>query len=182
MRPPDDLDVDPFRPTGACDLVDRGAESVGFDREGLLRCQDDLVGVDRTCRDERAFEHAVRIVAEDRAVLECPRFAFGRVHHDRRSLELRAVVPHRAPLATRGEPGAPAAAETGGVDLRDDLIGAEPSRSLQPAATMCRGILVELAERDEVTRVLHQPLGHFDLARDELRIQHAERDEQRKGR
>ena len=41
-----------------------------------------MAGVHRRGGDQRALEDAVRIAAEQRPILERPRFAFGTVHDD----------------------------------------------------------------------------------------------------
>ncbi len=112
MRAPHHVDVDPFGPPDALDLGDCGAEPVDFDRERLLGPHDDLIRADRSCRDHRAFEDAVRIVPQDRTVLEGARFTLGRIHDDRRPFGLRRVVAHRAPFASGREPGAPSAPQS----------------------------------------------------------------------
>ena len=106
LRTFEHLDLDAVEPSRALDLVDRLAEAIDFNRERLLGRDDDLVGVDGAGRDQRALENLIRIVAEDRPVLERPRFTLGRVDHDRGALELGAVVAHRPPFASGRESGA----------------------------------------------------------------------------
>ena len=75
-------------------------------------------------RDQRALDHLVRIVPQDRAVLEGARLTFGRVDDHRGALEVGAVVAHGAPLAAGREarrrrgPAGPEASMIG-----DELVG-----------------------------------------------------------
>ena len=110
------------------------------------------VGADRVGGDQRAFEHLVRVVAQDRAVLERARLALGAVDHDGRRDFRRRVRAHRPPLRAGREAGAAAAAQAGRLELVDDRLrldwrgafaqrraGAEVLDRVTPTSRQARG-------------------------------------------
>jgi hypothetical protein len=78
----------------------------------------------------------VRVVAQDRPVLERARLTLGAVDHDGRGHDIRAVVAHGAPLASRGEPRAAAAAQASGLELGDHGVGTRGARRVEALAAV----------------------------------------------
>ena len=70
-------------------------------------------------RDDHPFDHGVRIVTQDVAILEGSGFAFVAVADD---VLLRRRLGHEAPLEAGREASAAAAAQHSGLHLGDDLI------------------------------------------------------------
>ena len=120
-----ELDVDGHAvgPAGRHDLVDRRLQARAFTFERRFQAEDDPVRPEGRRGDERAFDCLVRVVPQERPVLEGARFAFGRVHDDGCRQLRRAMTEHRSPLHARGEPGAAPSPEPGGLDLGDHGFG-----------------------------------------------------------
>ncbi len=74
----------------------------------------DALDAHRPGRDEHAFEHAVRVRAQQLAVLHRADLAFVDVHHH---VARRGLGSHALPLARGREAGAAEAAQAGGLDL-----------------------------------------------------------------
>jgi hypothetical protein len=76
----------------------------------------DALHAHRPGRDEHALEHAVRVGAQQLAVLHCADLAFVDVHHH---VARRGLGRHALPLARGREAGAAEATQAGGLDLGD---------------------------------------------------------------
>ncbi len=79
-----------------------------------------LVPADREARDGRAFDECVRGVLHQVAVFGAS--GLGLVGVDDDELRPGMIFGHEGPLHRRGEVGAAAPAETGHLDLVDDLL------------------------------------------------------------
>ena len=143
----EDPELHVIGPPGGFDLGDRRAQEGDLVGEVALGGDDHLVGTDRQCADERAFDDRERVGADDGAVLERARLALRRVHDDGRRFELRAVARDGVPLAPGGETGAAASTEPRARDLVDDALGTERSRSLEPTTAARRDVGGERVDR-----------------------------------
>src|SRR2546425_7124962 len=83
--------------------------------------ENDVVGANRSRREQRAVDYEVRPGLHQRAILETQRLALGAVReHNRVS---RGALGDRSPLAADREAGAPSAEEAAGLQLGDQLAG-----------------------------------------------------------
>ena len=97
-------------------------------------------------RDQRTFEHLVRVGAQDRPVLESTRLAFGAVDHHRGRLELAPIRRARCATCVRsGNPPHPDRADRG-FQLRDQRSRLGPP-SRWPARLHLTRVLPERAKR-----------------------------------
>src|SRR3546814_7991571 len=90
-------------------------------------CSSDLVaggGAHRETGDEAALQQAVRVVAQDLAVLAGARLRLVGVDHQV-GRAVAAVLRHEGPLEAGREAGAAAPAQAGVLDLLDDRVAAE---------------------------------------------------------
>ncbi len=101
--------VQPAAPISSIAVVEPAA-LVG---ERRLGADDHLAGADGVRGDQRPLEHQVRVLQQDRPVLERARLALGGIDHHGRRLRRRGVRGDGAPLQAGGEPGAAAAAQPG---------------------------------------------------------------------
>src|SRR5262249_15231254 len=84
------------------------AEDVQYCRILIAHIEVDALGIDCPSRDQRAFEHRVRLVLEIEAVLEGARLAFVAVDGHQSGTR---IGPHDLPLAPGGEPRATQASQ-----------------------------------------------------------------------
>ena len=94
-----------------------------IDQVAILAANVDVarVRIHRQARDQHAFDQLVRIVLDQHAIFAGAGLALVAVDHD--VLGLGRGARHEAPLHSRGEARAAAAAQVGGLDLFDDLLG-----------------------------------------------------------
>ena len=129
----------------------------------ISRVNDALVAIttrsarDRERGDQRALDHAVRVGADDRTVLERAGLTFGRVHGDDRGNVGALVRRDRSPLPTGREPRTASPAQAGRIDLVDHRGRAEPAGRFETLAAPERSVRVEVADRWRVedARFLH---------------------------
>ena len=134
--------------------------------------EDGFVRADRYGGDGQPLDDPIREGLEDHPVHERPRVAFVAVANH--VFGFAGLLPHQAPFLARGKPRAPAPAQAGSLDSRDDFLGQERSalrtsdfglRTSHPQAPgQCRKsivcqILLEV-QRIEPPIVLH---GDVDL-------------------
>ncbi len=113
-------------------LLERGDEHLELVLVLTADVDEDVLRLDRVCRDQAALEEAERDAEHDLAVLE--RARLGLVGVDDEVVRLRDLVGlrHEAPLASRGEERATATAQAGGVQLVDHLVGRHRPGALEP--------------------------------------------------
>ena len=112
-------------PAFGVDLGDGGLQPGDLPVERGLGGDDHRVGAHRMGGDERTLEHAVRVAAEDLAVLEAAGLALGRVHDHGGSQHRGRVGDDRLPLARGREARAAPAAQAGRTHQLDDGAGVD---------------------------------------------------------
>ena len=122
------------RPAGA-DLGDGRGEPLGLSLVARLGGDVGRLGADRERRDGQPLEHPVRVVAEQRPVLERARLALGGVAH--REPPARPGVADARPLPAGREPAAAPTPQPAVGDHTDDgvLAGRDRRREGLPAAS-----------------------------------------------
>src|SRR5512147_1492905 len=95
------------------------AEDVQYCWILIAHIEVDALGMDRPSRDQRAFEHRVRLALEIEAVLEGAGLALVAVDGHQSGTR---IGPHDLPLAPGGEPGAAQASQPSIGKFGDDRI------------------------------------------------------------
>jgi len=85
----------------------------------LARVEDDLVGADRVCGQDRAIKDEVRSVSHQDPILEACRLAFRTVHNDHGPTT--SSLRERTPLAPDRESGAAPAKEATRLERVDEF-------------------------------------------------------------
>ena len=134
----------------SADAPSQPSEPVDLARERSFRRDDDAIRRDRQRGDERAFDDAIRVRSDDRAILERPGFSLGRVHDDRGRHTRRLVRHHCSPLAAGREARTAPAPQARGIDLVDRARRPEPPGSFEPGATTGRDVRREVGDGGRV--------------------------------
>ena len=102
----------------------RDGDPQSGDRDGILGADIDIavVGTDRVGHDGHAFQDRVRVTFQNGTVHKCARVTFVRVADD--ILFVTRLVFLKLPFDAGGESRAAASAQTGGLDLINDILGA----------------------------------------------------------
>ena len=141
------------------DLVDRGLQARAFTFERRLQAEDDPVRPEGGRGDQRALDRLVRVVPQERPVLEGARLAFGRVHDDGCRQLRGAMHEHRSPLDARGEPGAAPAPEPGCLDLGDHGFGTHVPGGIETPAPAAVDPVLEAGHRLAGQKCRCSPIG-----------------------